>query len=127
MPDRFLAALVTLAAITALACSNPTELDVIIGQVQIERVDVRVLDSSPPQAVAHVKGVLGDGCTELHSLDQERSGNVVVVTIRNQRPRDAICTMIAKVYEADIPLQGTYPRGEYVVKVNGVERVFRTE
>jgi hypothetical protein len=112
---------------TTVGCSSPTAPDPVIGQVHIERVDVRILESAPPQAVAHVEGVLGDGCTELHSVEQRRSGNAVEVTIRNQRPRDAICTMIAKLYQADIRLEGQYPPGQYTVKVNGVERAFRTE
>jgi hypothetical protein len=35
--------------------------------------------------------------------------------------------MIAKLYQADIRLEGQYPPGQYTVKVNGVERAFRTE
>jgi hypothetical protein len=119
--------LAVVGASVTLSCSAPTEPDPVIGQVHIERVDVRILESSPPQAVAHVEGVLGDGCTELHSLQQRRAGSVVVVTILNQRPRDAICTMIAKLYSADIPLEGQYPPGRYVVRVNGIERAFQTE
>ena len=51
----------------------------------------------------------------------------MTVSIRNTRPREAICTMIARLYKADIPLEGQYPAGQYVVRVNGVEKAFRTE
>ena len=116
-----------LATAAAAGCSSPTDPELVIGQIQIERVDVRILESFPPQAVAHVEGVLGDGCTEFHSLEQRRSGNTVTVTILNTRPREAICTMIAKLYKADIPLEGQYPPGQYVVRVNGLENAFRTD
>jgi hypothetical protein len=116
-----------LAAAVAARCSSPTDPEQVIGQIQIERVDVRILESFPPQAVAHVEGVLGDGCTEFHSLEQSRSGNTVIVSIRNTRPREAICTMIARLYRADIPLEGQYPPGQYLVRVNGVEKAFRTD
>ena len=118
---------VLIAGLATAGCSGPTDPELIIGQIQIERVDVRILESFPPQAVAHVEGVLGDGCTEFHSLEQRRSGNMVTVTILNTRPREAICTMIAKLYKADIPLEGPYPPGQYVVRVNGLEKAFRTD
>jgi hypothetical protein len=127
MPDRLAVVQAAIFVAGTVACSSATAPDTLVGQVQIERVDVRILESAPPQAVAHVEGVLGDGCTEFHSLEQQRSGNVVVVTILNRRPREAICTMIAKLYKEDIPLQGGFPPGQYLVRVNGVERAFRTE
>jgi hypothetical protein len=127
MGPRFRALVAVLTASAAAACASPTGLDPVIGQIQIERVDVRILESAPPQAVAHVEGVIGDGCTELHSVEQQRSGSTVTITILNTRPREAICTMIAKLYKADIPLEGSYPPGQYVVRVNGLEHSFRTE
>lgn len=77
--------------------------------------------------MAHVQGILGDGCSELRSQSQTRLGNLVIVTILRERPRDAVCTQIAKLYVADIPLQGTYPPGRYLLRVNAVERAFTTE
>jgi hypothetical protein len=123
---RLAAGTVALAVVTG--CSNPAGPDdLVVDPVQIENVEVRVLESSPPQAVAHVEGVLGDGCSEVHSVEQARSGNVVELTILRQRPRDAICTMILRAYIADSPLRGTFPPGRYVLRVNGVESEFRTE
>ena len=127
MRHRLAVLLAGLGAVAAAGCTSPTDPDLVIGQIQIERVDVRILESFPPQAVAHVEGVLGDGCTEFHSIEQRRSGNTVTLTILNTRPREAICTMIAKLYKADIPLEGNYPPGQYVVRVNGVETSFRTD
>jgi len=120
-----------LAAVLAAACSyqsNPTGADdLLVEPIQVESVDVLILESFPPQAVAHVRGILGDGCSEFHSLQQERSGNIVTVTILRQRPRDAICTQIGKVYDENIPLEGQYPPGRYVLRVNEVVKRFTTE
>ena len=121
------------AVLTAVlvACSDqstPTSADdLVVEPIQVEEVDVLVLESFPPQAVAHVRGVLGDGCSEFHSLQQERSGNAVTVTILRERPRDAICIQIGKLYEENIPLMGQYPAGNYVLRVNEVVTRFRTE
>ncbi|MGH9461414.1 MAG: hypothetical protein ACRD1X_09365 [Vicinamibacteria bacterium] len=128
-------------SITTLACvgltavlvacsdqSTPTSADdLLVEPIQVEHVDVLILESFPPQAVAHVRGILGDGCSEFHSLEQERSGNTVTVTILRERPRDAICIQIGKLYEDRIPLEGQYPPGQYVLHVNDVVTRFRTE
>lgn len=112
------------------ACSNNPagpDANLLVDEIQIDSVDVLILESFPVQAVAHVQGILGDGCSELHSQGQTRFESLVIVTILRERPRDAICTQIAKVYAADIPLEGQYPPGRYLLRVNTVEKAFTTE
>jgi hypothetical protein len=74
-----------------------------------------------------VRGVIGDACSSLHSVEQERTGNTVVVTILRQRPANAICTQIARLYDDTIRLDGAFPPGAYVVRVNGTETSFVTD
>ena len=110
-----------------LGCgASPTAPDVVTEPIQIDRVDVLILESSPPQVTARVEGVLGDGCATLHSVAQQRSGNTVTVTILRERPRDAICTQIAKLYDDVIRLEGQFPPGDYLLRVNSVEKTFST-
>jgi hypothetical protein len=116
-----------LVAALLAACALPADPDVVVEPIQVDSVDVRVMESSPPQAAARVQGVLGDGCASLHSQEQQRSGNTVTLTILRERPRDAICTQIEKLYDENIALQGALPPGEYVLRVNGVEKAFTTE
>ena len=108
-------------------CSPPTAPSVLIEPISIESVDVLVMESFPPQAAAHVTGVIGDGCSELHSVQQQRTGTTVVMTILRERPRDAICTQIAKLYDETIPLEGTFPPGPYDLIVNGFRKAFVTQ
>jgi hypothetical protein len=119
--------LLGLAVLLTGACGQHQSPDSVLEPITIESVDIRILESSPPRAVAHVKGVIGDGCSELHSVTQSRDGSTVTVTILRERARDAICTQIAKLYEADIPLEGQYPPGRYLLRVNGFEKPFITE
>ena len=123
----FSAIVIGLSAALGAACSNPAGPDVVVEPIQVDRVDVLVLESFPPQASAHVVGVVGDGCASLHSVRQARSGNAVTVTILRQRPRTAVCTQIALLYDEVIPLDGQYPPGDYVVRVNDVQRTFTTQ
>lgn len=116
-----------LAAVGGCGSDNPAAGDTTIQPITIESVDVLVLESAPPQVSAHVKGVIGDGCAELHSVEQERSGSIVRITILRQRPKDTICIQIARLYDEVIRLAGTYPAGRYTLYVNGVERPFTTQ
>jgi hypothetical protein len=126
---RLLVASAFAAPLALWACgrSSPVSSDLVIDPIPVESVEVLVQETSPPQASAHVRGVIGDGCSSLHSVDQQRTGNTVVLTILRQRPANAICIQIARLYDDTIRLEGTYPAGKYVVRVNGTETSFTTE
>lgn len=97
-----------------------------ISPILVDSVEVLVQESSPPRASARVKGVIGDGCSSVHSVQQERSGSTVTLTILRQRPPNAICIQIALLYDETIPLEGTFPPGRYVLRVNDLETPFTT-
>lgn len=101
--------------------------DVTVDPIQIDRVDVLVQETALPRAAAHVQGVIGDGCSTLHSVTQERSPSSVTITILRERPTDAVCTQIARLYDETIPLDGTFPPGWYLLQVNDVETSFTTD
>jgi len=127
MSNRFLAVVAIGLAAMLAACSSPASPDIVVEPIHIDRVDVLIMQSLPPQAAAHVTGVVGDGCASLHSLRQVRSGDTVTVTILRQRPRVAVCTQIALLYDESIHLDGQYPTGTYILRVNDVERIFTIE
>jgi hypothetical protein len=110
----------------AQGCSSPATPDVVIEPIQVDSVEVLIQESAPLQVSAHVTGVLGDGCATLHSVEQHRSGTTVTVTILRERPRDAVCTQIAKLYDEVIRLDGEFPPETYLLKVNAVEAGFTT-
>jgi len=83
---------------------------------------VEVLLQGPP--AAHVQGVIGDGCTRISGVVQERGGRTIDITILAERPTDAVCIQIARLYDETLPLPGDFPPGAYVLRVNGVERAF---
>ena len=118
---------VGIALCAALAgCGSPAEPDLLVEPIQIDSVDVLVQESSPPTASARVRGVVGDGCSEIHSVRQERSDVTVTLAILRERPRNAVCTQIARLYDERIPLQGSFPPGDYVLRVNDFVRPFST-
>lgn len=97
----------------------------LIDPIQIDQVNVRIAESFPVQVFAHVTGVIGDGCSQVLPAEQKRDGNTITITINRQRPADAMCTQIAKIYEETVRLTGDFPPGDYIVKVNAVTRTFK--
>jgi hypothetical protein len=111
-------------AFLAVACAGPSDPDRLVEPIHVDSVDVLVGTGEPASVDAHVQGVIGDGCSTLHSTTQARSGSTVTISIMRERPADAICTQIALLYDDRIRLEGTFARGSYVLRVNGVERPF---
>lgn len=61
-----------------------------------------------------------DGCDYPTQIEQRQEGNTLYVDIFRQMPADVMCPMIAKLYEAEIPLEGTFDQGTYTIIVNNV-------
>jgi hypothetical protein len=104
--------------------TGPSQPAVVISPIQIDSVVlVRGLETASGLGV-HVQGIVGDGCSELLPIRQLREGSVVLISIERQRPRDAVCTQIAKLYDDVIALEGDFPPGAYTVRVNSTELAF---
>lgn len=93
---------------------------VIVKAIHVD--SIQILLDGPPSA--RVRGVIGDGCTELSGRSESRSGNRITITIYAQRPAEAVCIQIARLYDEVLRLPGEFPRGDYVLAVNGVETAF---
>jgi hypothetical protein len=113
------AALVAACGSSRPAAPSPS-VPVTIRPIHVDSVEV-LLGSAP---AVHVKGVVGDGCTEISGTQVDRGEATVTITIYSQRPTEAICTQIARLYDEVLALPGAYPPGAYVVRVNGVEATF---
>lgn len=68
---------------------------------------------------ALIKGAFPDGCLQLHSFAQERSGNIVDATLQMRRPHGAVCTSVFRPYRFYVTLEGQYAPGHYTLKLNG--------
>lgn len=119
--------LVFAGALVAAGCASaPADPSPVVSPIQITSVEVLLLESLPVQGLAHVTGVIGDGCSTLLSETVDREGNEITVTILRERPADAICTQIALLYDERIPL-GELAPGDYVLRVNDVVEPFRVD
>ena len=120
-------AALALVLLPLLACESPTaarEAD----RLTVESVEVRILESFPVQVSASVSGYLRDGCETLGATTQSRSGNTITVTIATDRDTsDRACIQVISRVQQDVRLEGAFPSGTYVLRVNGVERTFRVD
>lgn len=121
-------ALTTLSIMVALACSSGKALEDgggtagagTEGMLTVQRIEVQVVGSAPPEVFVHVHGVLLDGCTFLGAVEQHRDGQMITVTIATRHTKAEVCTMIAQLVDKTIRLDGAFTPGSYTVNVNGV-------
>jgi len=71
-----------------------------------------------------IKGSFPDSCTRLHAVRQTRSGNILNLSLDMRRPRAALCASVVRPYRFYYTLDGTFPPGNYTLKVNDAVRTF---
>jgi hypothetical protein len=130
---RLLAFRFFIASITVLgvvSCNETTGPSLLVEPITIASVDVVIRQTEllgrrdPAEVSAHVQGYLGDGCSSLQSQTQSRAGATITLRILRARPAQAVCTQIAKLYDEVIRLEGEFPTGTYLLRVNDVEKTF---
>jgi len=104
--------------------TGPSKPELVTGPIQIDSVVLVRGLTTPSGLGVHVQGVIGDGCSELLPIRQLREGSVVLISIERQRPRDAVCTQIARLYDDVVALEGEFLPGTYTVRVNTTELEF---
>ena len=92
----------------------------------IDRLDVRVLESSPPQYVLSVRAGLPGGCAEKNRHETQRVAEAISVTVLNWMPTGSQpCTMIYGSYELNINVGSDFrPGTTYSVVVNDKRTAF---
>lgn len=123
-----------LAALSAGACASatnslpiaPSPPDRQAVLAPIDRLDVRVLESNPPQYMLSVRAGLPGGCAEKNRHEAERVGEAITVTVLNWMPAvSRPCTLIYGSYELNINVGSDFRRGTtYSVIVNDKRTTF---
>ena len=125
---------VVLAAVSATACASATDSLPLSPSpsgrqavlAPIDRLDVRVLESSPPQYVLSVRAGLPSGCAEKNRHEAERVAEAITVTVLNWMPTGSpLCTMIYGSYQLNINVGSNFrPGTTYSVIVNDKRTAF---
>ena len=96
-------------------------------QAPIDGLNVRVLESNPPQYLLSVRAGLPSGCAEKNRHEVQQAAEAITVTVLNWMPtgNDIACTMIYGSYELNINLGSGFQRGTtYSVSVNDKRTTF---
>jgi len=106
--------------------SNSPEQQMVIGDASVDSISVELLETFPIQVQVLARGNFPDGCTTLDTIDQNVMGTVYTATIKTKRPSGIVCTDELVPFTETFLLNGTagVPAGEYIVRVNGVEKTF---
>jgi hypothetical protein len=124
---------VVLAALSASACASATDSPIAPSPsgrqavlAPIDHLDVRVLESSPPQYVLSVRAGLPGGCAEKNRHEAERVAEAITVTVLNWMPAvSRPCTLIYGSYELNINVGSDFrPGTTYSVIVNDKRTAF---
>lgn len=115
---RVIAAILFAVALTACAASAPQPRAV---PVQIDTVTTAILESDPVRLQVRLQGYLGDGCTSLGEIAQQRDGNTIRITVTGVHSGAEVCTAIAQILDETLIFDGPFAPGEVLVQVNGVE------
>jgi hypothetical protein len=110
-------------ALAGSACDNPNA-DFDVVPLAVNRAEVLVLESFPPQVDAVITGTLPTACSTVDAVTQRREGNLVEVTVLARTRREQVCIAVVKGVTERVRLQGTFAAGEYTLRVNGVETRF---
>ncbi len=95
------------------------------GQLNVVAVEVLVLESFPPQVHAHIVGEVPNVCTVVDGIQQRREERTVTLTITTCTMGEVCILLLPPPVELTVPLDGPFESGEYLLRVNGVERNFR--
>jgi hypothetical protein len=95
----------------------------------IDGLDIRVMESFPPQYMLNIRAGLPSGCAKQDSHAVTRVGDTITVTVLNSMPAgDPPCTMIYGSYELNINLGTDFVSGStYTVRVNDKATTFTAQ
>jgi hypothetical protein len=92
----------------------------------IDGLDIRVLESNPPQYMLNVRAGLPSGCAERNRHETRRDADAITVTVLNWMPAGSPpCTMIYGSYVLNVNLGSGFRSGTtYTVSVNDKKTTF---
>ena len=137
MRNMIATGVILLTAVLAINCastaerapSSPSSSGRLEVGAPIDGLDVRVLESNPPQYMLHVRAGLPSGCAERNRHETRREADVITVTVLNWIPAGSPpCTLIYGSYELNVNLGSDFRRGTtYSVNVNDKRTTFTAQ
>jgi hypothetical protein len=94
---------------------------VILKLAHVETVEAAISSTRPSEANVVVRGLLHDGATRLHDVQQQRLEDGIVLTVITARSRHAVASLALIPFERSltVSVQGM-PKGPCKIVANGV-------
>jgi heat shock protein HslJ/LysM repeat protein len=107
---------------------QPGEPEMVEKLAPIDRVEILVAESFPPQYFVLVESGLPNGCVEFDRYEVTRDGDAIRVAVINLEPVGMECEDVYGTVEHNVPLGSDFDPGTtYTVLVNDVAETFVTE
>jgi hypothetical protein len=91
----------------------------VIVPAPIDKLDVVIRESFPPQYGLQIKAGLPSGCAKPYSHDMTRDNTTIRVTVLNTTVSQGVCTLIYGMYDVNLDLGSDFQSGvQYTVQVN---------
>lgn len=98
---------------------QPGDAGLIRGAVYVNKVDLLIRESFPPQLSLVMQGDLPTPCNKLRvEVGKPDPQNKITVDVYSVVDPNQVCTQVLEPFEGSIDL-GTFPTGHYTVWVNG--------
>lgn len=98
---------------------QPNDQDLTRGPAYLNKVDLPIRESFPPQVSLVLEGDLPTPCHKLRvEVSEPDIENKIMVDVYSVADPNQVCTQVLEPFEASIDL-GTFPTGHYTVWVNG--------
>ena len=117
----------TIGSCWVSADTNVTKPTDLTGSADVQTLEIKILETNPPQVNAIARGQLPNaGCTTISEIKQTREGNIFTVNVITKFDPQVLCAQIFTPFEQVISLDvSLLLPGTYIVKVNGVESSFQ--
>ncbi len=108
-------------AIPSTALRDSTPDGALLKLAQIESVQAELIPAQPPQARVTLHGLLHDGATRVHEVQQQPLADGFVLSVVTARPKNAVATLALIPFERTVLLDlGGMPKGPCKIVANGV-------
>ena len=106
---------------TTATAATPVDQGSEFKLAQVESVTATVDPANPSGATVQIKGLLHDGATRVHEVQQQRLADGFVLTVITARPRRAVASLALIPFERSVTLDLTgMPKGPCRIVANGV-------
>lgn len=143
MRPRLLIIIVTTAALSQCALKNtapaaaseiqavgsPTpkdDPDLVVRLADIDTVDVAPPQGKPLTTKITIKGLLHDGATQIHKIEQQKFADGVSVTVTTARPKNSLARVALIPFERTLTVNlADLPKGDCFITVNNYRAAIR--